>query len=253
MKRFLIFMFLLFPFIVKANQNDKFYIDEYSSTIRILSDKKIEIDEKFKTKLIYGETSNTYFFIRDIGKTFKHEFNNKREEYKVEFDFGGIDTNLEFEKRDENDAINFTFGKNLYLLREVENIGLKYNVIFDKTQDIGYSYFIGKNSLETKKTKFTIYAPYFLNDKKVYFSLDGKNFSENLDGLSLNIKNGFEIEAEYNKLLKKEEAIYFTITDVNLKQKTETKVSKINYIVIVIVSLVLLILLFVLKQKRDSR
>ncbi len=210
---------LLLPLVVFGEEitefrKDNYYIEEANYEVAYLIDNKFEVDENYKTRLIYGDTSQTYFFEKTIDNSFSFNYKGLDYKYVVEHEINNIEGDSLYSLDQSNkDGLRYVFGEKYSLLKEVEYFKIKYTMDNFASKNKMYAYKMGNDFYEIKKLTFIIIAPFTTEGKEILFSLDGKNFSKEIDGLSVKLEDSAKIIGEYNKTLNKGEEIYFLMYD----------------------------------------
>lgn len=217
-KKILIAIILFVPLCVLAEEEkfltkDNFYIEEANYVVKFLDKNKIRIEENFSTALIYGSTSQTYFFNRPIDKVYSYNFRDTKKENKLKHEYIYAESDSQFVINDNDNYIEYKFGKEFSVLKELENFKIMYDITFENKKDSIYSYILGNVPYEVKKVNFELSSPFDLEGKELYFSLDGKTFNKELEGLTYIVEYGYYIKGEYDKGLDKNESIYFLMYD----------------------------------------
>lgn len=262
-KKSMLILILLMPLVVFGEEiiefrKDNYYIEDAYYEIAYLIDNKFEVEENYKTRLIYGDTSQTYFFEKTIDNSFSFNYKGLDYKYNVEHKINNIEGDSLYSIDQSNkDSLRYVFGEKYSLLKEIEYFKIKYTMDNFALKNNMYAYKIGNDFYEIKKLTFKIIAPFATEGKEILFSLDGKNFSKEIDGLSVKLEGSAKINGEYNKTLNKGEEIYFLMYDSNEVifevEKEKTNNNNLYLIIGGVVVLVGLSAFLIVKKVKDKK
>lgn len=231
---------------VKAEEKDKTIIEEYSSSIVLVSDNKYQISSHFDIYTKFGDNPKENYFYKLLRD--KYSFNYKNEEYKLEYNILNIESDKGHGSLGNQEGTMYHFGELDKLLYEKEKIKMDYEVSLDKKQTNIYSFVINDNIYDTYKTKFFIRFPFKLNLEDIYFSIDGKNYKKEIQGLKYNLVDVGHIVGEYGEKLTENQKLTFMIMH-ELKTAKDSNLLQNLFIMASIVIVMVLLIIFIKKRK----
>lgn len=208
MKKLLAFVILLLvctPVVFAEDGVDKLTITNLDVNVAVAGFKDYIIKETYNTKLIFGDSTSTYYFTKNIPLKGTFYYSSKNVDYTAELKKYSIDTDTEYliDEMDTNN-VRFKIGKELSLFNENENFSVNYELLYtakNLTLKDGIYYVLADSDYDINNVTFNLLLPVNIDSNYVMFSLDGKNFSRDIDGLSFQVTNKYNLVGTYDKVL----------------------------------------------------
>ena len=225
MKKVVVVLLLfIFPMVVNAKE-DKVTINELNTYIRILDMNYYSYEETADISVDFGDNPNTNYYIKSIPKSGTHVY--KEESKSTEFNINLKTLDILNDSYDMDDGKNSTtiyVGTSSRLLSEKETIKMEYLISFTGKKlkkNKEYFFDIAKSDYDIKKVNFEIILSDIAKRGTIYFSNNGKDYFEDLDGLTYSKDEYISLKGTYIKTLKKGESLSIRIVLDEEDRKTK--------------------------------
>lgn len=243
MKKIIVFLSLisiLVPVLAEEDYiKDDLSIEKLETNIVVLSDSAFRVTDNITTKLIYGDLPDTQYFNKRLYNTYSYNYGSKYE-YKVTNEIIDIESDSSYSYNEQDEYLEINFGDRYDLLKEETRSTITYDAVFDKGSN-NSSFYISNYLYRVKQIDFTIVSNVELTNKDIEFSLDGKTFSNKIDGLEYDVENSMMVRGTYNKELKEGNQLLFRIKKASIEIN--------NTVIIVLISISLIVLFTTLYVK----
>ena len=241
MKKILFFitMLVIFPIMTHA-KDDSLTITNFKTYVIIGDYKNYSKEDTFKTKLIYGSDPNTTKFVFKIPKNGVYvKYGSKKEKsYNIENSFYGLkdDNDTYIYLVDSDDDYDYMYvGRENELLHENEEFTVSYEVNYNSYKEDEYNLILFYGEYTVNTTNFEIVLPDNIENMKYLFSLDGKKYYDEVDGIKYRIEYGKMI-GTYDKKIDIGSSLYLKMIP-DYSEYSSTIRNIVFYGVISIVSL----------------
>lgn len=227
---------------------DKMTIESLNTNIVILDDDTYRVTENYSTKVIFGDLPSTFYFEKNIPLTYDYSYNRVKYSYKVTPTLLKVLSDTYFLTSEEEDNLKIQVGDGYELYSESKDIVIEYDVKLDKKEPF-FSYVLASNLYDTKETTFSVAFPYELEGKSIKFSLDGKNFSDEIDGLTYKIENKYILTGKYSKLINANQSLILRVGDQKYNAISSNEI--LTYVSLAALLLVIVIfIVYIVKRKK---
>lgn len=253
-KIFILMVLFLFPIISMGEEVNNLKIDkvfvEKANVIVNVASKSLYVQKIFYTGIEYGDKADTYyldFYLPNKNIVYNAK-ENKFDERNVNISKIYIESKTAYEIFSEEKGKYFRFGEDPLIFPEKDTLSVSYDVEYGMDL-VNNSFPIYLADYQTNEIDFSLFINKMYSGKKIFYSLNNKNFFEKIDGLNITISDEGIIYGKYNKKIEKGKGIYLLITDVDI----QTEIVSNNNLVIIIGSIIiisLILTIYIIKKKK---
>lgn len=233
-KKIIFLILIIFNFKVSAAQiEDKTVID--------LLDVKISFLDKNKYMIVYNYDISTILGITPNERYFYKLLKNKNNKDLIEYDNIFINSKANYGINNVDDGKLVFIGDGTSFMDENQNITISWESNIKNNEN--NIFYITDEKYDIKKISFEVLYPESFNNKKVLFSINNKEYSENLEGLDFHIEKGLIIRGTYDKTINENDSFSFKIIE-------KQQIPRSDFIIyIVLLSVVIFILVTIFLKK----
>lgn len=232
-KKIIFLLLIIFNFKVSAAQiEDKTVID--------LLDVKISFLDKNKYMVVYNYDISTILGITPNERYFYKLLKNKNNKDLIEYDNIFINSKANYGINNVDDGKLVFIGDGTSFMDENQNITISWESNIKNNEN--NVFYITDEKYDIKKISFEVLYPESFNNKKVLFSINNKEYKENLEGLDFYIEKGLIIRGTYDKTISENNSFSFKIID-------KKQIVRSDFIIYIVLLVVIIILVTILLKK----